>query len=102
MRDRGFGAGRSAVLSPRYVPLPAGGRLATVLSGGVRAGGAGQDSRPGTGKKRIEVSEADAAHFACNAVNIGQKVILNHASDELQVRLKGAGFMPIQTELQSS
>ena len=50
-------------------------------------------------EKRIEVSEADAAHFACNAVNIGQKVILNHASDELQVRLKGAGFMPIQTAL---
>ena len=49
--------------------------------------------------KRIEVSEADAAHFSCNAVNIGQKVILNHASDELQLRLKRAGFMPIQTAL---
>jgi len=49
--------------------------------------------------KLIEVSEADAAHFACNSVNIGQFVVLNRASDELQLRLRRAGFVPIQTAL---
>ena len=49
--------------------------------------------------QRIEVSEADAAQFACNAVNVGRHVILNHASQELQTNLRRAGFTPILTPL---
>ena len=49
--------------------------------------------------RRIEVSEADAAQFACNAVNVGRHVILNHASQELQAELRRTGFIPILTPL---
>jgi arginine dihydrolase len=49
--------------------------------------------------KRIEVGHADALHFACNAVNIGRHVIMNHASEVLQRDLRGAGFEPVLTPL---
>ena len=50
-------------------------------------------------EKRLEVDEADALAFACNAVSLGRHVILNHASDDLQTRLRRAGFAPILTPL---
>ena len=50
-------------------------------------------------EKRIAVNEADASHFACNAVNIGRRVILNQVSAELRAQLEGAGFIVIQTPL---
>lgn len=50
-------------------------------------------------EKRLEVDEADALAFACNAVSLGRHVILNHASDDLQSRLRRAGFAPILTPL---
>jgi arginine dihydrolase len=49
--------------------------------------------------KRIEVAEADARAFACNAVSLGRHVILNHASAALQSALRRAGFTPILTPL---
>ena len=48
---------------------------------------------------RFAVSEEDAIHFACNAVNIGHKVILNHASPELEQWLIARGFSVIQTRV---
>lgn len=42
--------------------------------------------------KRIAVAADDAEAFACNAVNIGDHVLLNHASDDLQQKLREAGF----------
>jgi N-dimethylarginine dimethylaminohydrolase len=48
---------------------------------------------------RIEVSEADAASFACNAVAIGRRVFLNDCSPRLQARLRSAGFSPVVTPL---
>ena len=42
--------------------------------------------------KRIVVDTQDAGNFACNAVNIGDVVILNKASDPLKARLMLAGF----------
>jgi N-dimethylarginine dimethylaminohydrolase len=42
--------------------------------------------------KRIVVDTMDAGNFACNAVNIGDQVILNKASDPLKARLMLAGF----------
>jgi N-dimethylarginine dimethylaminohydrolase len=50
-------------------------------------------------EKRLEVSEADAIDFACNAVSLGRHVILNHASEDLQSKLRRAGFSPILTPL---
>ncbi|MDH4108798.1 MAG: dimethylarginine dimethylaminohydrolase family protein [Gammaproteobacteria bacterium] len=42
--------------------------------------------------KRIVVDTMDAGNFACNAVNIGDMVFLNKASDPLKARLMLAGF----------
>ena len=42
--------------------------------------------------KRIIVDTMDAGNFACNAVNVGDTVILNEASDPLKARLMLAGF----------
>ena len=50
-------------------------------------------------EKRIIVSEADATAFACNAVDLNRHVFLNDATEELQNRLRKAGFKPIITPL---
>lgn len=49
--------------------------------------------------KRIAISEPDAVNFACNAVNVGQTIILNKASDNLKQRLAAVGFTVIETPL---
>ena len=49
--------------------------------------------------KRIVVDTADAGQFACNAVNIGDTVFLNQASDPLRARLMLAGFRVRQVGL---
>jgi len=45
------------------------------------------------------VSEDDAVHFACNAVNIGKNVILNYATPELAAWLASRGFEVMQTQM---
>lgn len=50
-------------------------------------------------EKRIVVSEADALQFACNAVDLDGRVIMNRASPELQTRLRAVGFKPVLTPL---
>ena len=47
--------------------------------------------------RRLAVSEEDAIHFACNAVNVGTKVILNYATCELASWLASRSFEVIQT-----
>ncbi len=49
--------------------------------------------------QRLVVTEADAIHFACNAVNIGRKVILNYATRRLAACLASHGFDVIQTRM---
>lgn len=49
--------------------------------------------------KRIIADTADAGSFACNAVNIGNHVILNRASDSLKARLMLEGFEVHEVEL---
>ena len=49
--------------------------------------------------KRIVVAEEDAVRFACNAVNIGRTIILNHASETLVSSLRLNGFQPVQLDL---
>jgi N-dimethylarginine dimethylaminohydrolase len=47
----------------------------------------------------IEVREAEAARFACNAVVVGKTVIVNTGSDQLTTDLKRAGYDVIALEL---
>jgi N-dimethylarginine dimethylaminohydrolase len=49
--------------------------------------------------KRIIVDTFDAGNFACNAINIGDRVILHRASDPLKARLMLAGFKVHEVEL---
>ncbi|CAN2534539.1 N(G),N(G)-dimethylarginine+dimethylaminohydrolase [Methylocapsa aurea] len=44
--------------------------------------------------KRVEIDEADAMRFACNAVDLDTCVAMNDASPQLQKRLRDAGFAP--------
>jgi N-dimethylarginine dimethylaminohydrolase len=48
---------------------------------------------------RIPVSDADAYDFACNAVNCGHNIFLNHASAALTNELHSRGFSVRQTPL---
>jgi N-dimethylarginine dimethylaminohydrolase len=50
-------------------------------------------------ERRIAVSEADAVRFACNAVNIGSIILLNHISQVLEACLAFHGYRVIQIEL---
>jgi N-dimethylarginine dimethylaminohydrolase len=50
-------------------------------------------------KFRIPVADADAFDFACNAVNCGQNIFLNHASGILTGKLRLRGFAVHQTPL---
>jgi len=50
-------------------------------------------------RKRITVSEADALRFACNAVNVGRTIVLNHVSDALRDQLQSLGFRVVQVVL---
>lgn len=49
--------------------------------------------------KLIEVSEEDALNFACNAVNLGDIIIMNKCSANLQHQLNVIGFTVYQTDL---
>ena len=50
-------------------------------------------------EKRIIVDTVDAGNFACNAVNLENKVIVNAASAYLKGQLKQKGFDVIEIEL---
>jgi N-dimethylarginine dimethylaminohydrolase len=49
--------------------------------------------------KRIRISEEDAVRFACNAINIGNKVLVNQISTELIQSLEEKGFDVTQVAL---
>ncbi len=49
--------------------------------------------------KRITIDEVDAVVFACNAVNVGQTVVMNQASDRLKQKLADCGFEVVETPL---
>jgi ornithine--oxo-acid transaminase len=50
-------------------------------------------------KQRIEVAEADALRFACNAVNVGRTILLNQISEGLCAELELRGFQIVQLDL---
>ncbi len=47
----------------------------------------------------LEIGEADATRLACNAVRLGEKLIANHASDEMRKRLAAWGYEVVTTPL---
>jgi len=47
----------------------------------------------------LEVVECEAERFACNAVVVGKKVIINAGSTKLAEGLRGWGYTPIEVEL---
>jgi N-dimethylarginine dimethylaminohydrolase len=49
--------------------------------------------------KRIPVTEADAANFSCNAVNVGQHIFAHGFSTALKQRLNDRGFVLHETPL---
>ena len=49
--------------------------------------------------KRIAIAENDAVNFACNAVNVGQNIVVNKVSDRLREQLAQIGFQVIETPL---
>ncbi|MBI5435589.1 MAG: hypothetical protein HY937_00485 [Nitrosomonadales bacterium] len=51
------------------------------------------------GENIIWVSEPDARNFACNAISIGQRVIMHRASAELKAALKQRGFEVIEADV---
>lgn len=50
-------------------------------------------------RKRIPVTEEEAAAFACNAVNLGRRVVLNLPSERLHEALESAGYEVIALDL---
>jgi N-dimethylarginine dimethylaminohydrolase len=50
-------------------------------------------------EKRIIVTEKDALHFACNAINVGRTIILNEIGSPLAHRLESVGFQVVQVAL---
>ena len=50
-------------------------------------------------EKRIAIEEADAANFACNAVNIDKVVVMNKVSEALKTRITNVGFQVIETPM---
>lgn len=50
-------------------------------------------------EKRIPVSAENAGHFACNAVNVGERIFMNHTGDTLVAALEARGFSVSQLDL---
>lgn len=49
--------------------------------------------------ERIEVDDAEARRFACNAVVVGRHVVTNTGCPKLHAALRARGFEPIETPL---
>jgi len=49
--------------------------------------------------RRVIVSEADAMSFCCNAVCLGDELVMNHVSQELRENLKSRGFQVCEIPL---
>ena len=47
----------------------------------------------------IEASEDDLRHFSVNAVNVGNLIIMNHATDDLRKTLQKRGYRVVEVDL---
>ena len=52
-----------------------------------------------TMEKRIAVTEAEATHFACNVINIGEKILMGAAGSDLAARLECLGYDVTELDL---
>jgi ornithine--oxo-acid transaminase len=50
-------------------------------------------------EKRIAVTEREAAHFACNLINVGRKIIMGVCGTEIAERLTNRGYNVAQIDL---
>jgi N-dimethylarginine dimethylaminohydrolase len=50
-------------------------------------------------KKRVAVTEEEATAFACNVINVGEKVLMHKVSTDLCCRLERLGFEVVQVDL---
>jgi N-dimethylarginine dimethylaminohydrolase len=50
-------------------------------------------------EKRIAVTEAEATQFACNVINVGGAILMNHVSSDLASRLADVNFDVKQMDL---
>ena len=50
-------------------------------------------------ERRIPVAESDAVCFACNAVAVGGRILMNRISSNLSTQLTGRGLEVVQLDL---
>ena len=92
------GTGRSVILSPRHVLLPAGRRAwRSIIPPAFDD--YGRRALRGAIDDLIAVDDAEARQFACNAVVVGRTVITNTGCPELHRQLRLRGFEPRETPL---
>jgi N-dimethylarginine dimethylaminohydrolase len=83
-------------LDTAFCPLPQGQAIAYAKA---FSGKSVADLNAAFGEKIIWVSEADAKNFACNAVSIGQSIIMHKAPAELKAILTQRGFEVIEADV---
>ena len=83
-------------LDTAFCPLPHGQAIAYAKAFSAKSVAALNEA---FGANIIWVSEADAKNFACNAVAIGQTIIMHKASAELKAALTQRGFEVIETDV---
>ena len=84
--------GGRAVLSSRHLFRAAGRWPGDVLPAGVRRDVAARDPQPRAADRRLEVQEADALRFACNALVLDRTIVMNYASAPLRTETGGVGL----------
>lgn len=83
-------------LDTAFCPLPEGQAIAYAKAFSAKSQAALDHA---FGANLIRVSDEDARNFACNAVSIGQNVILHKASAELKSALKRRGIEVIEADV---
>jgi len=83
-------------LDTAFCPLPQGQAIAYEKAFSTKSVTALNDT---FGANIVWISEADAKNFACNAISIGQAIIMHKASAELKAALAQRGFEVIETDV---
>jgi N-dimethylarginine dimethylaminohydrolase len=83
-------------LDTAFCPLPQGQAIAYAKAFSEKSVAAFNNA---FGANIVWVSEADAKNFSCNAISIGQTIIMHKASAELKSALTQRGFEVIETDV---
>ncbi len=92
-------ARRPALLSSRHRALRAAVRRRDVLSGAFTPAALAALREHVAPGDRIELSQADAARFAANAVCVGRAIVLSSCGDGLRAKLERRGYAVVETPL---